>query len=49
MKVKVIPALKRFIESTNDGTSRAQSSRTRLRGKDFMSHDLTGSARRYSL
>jgi hypothetical protein len=48
MKVPVIPTLKRFIESTA-GAAEGQSGseRTRRRGKDFMTQDLTGSARRY--
>ena len=49
MKVQVIPTLKRFIETSTGGTAgRSGAERTRRRGKDFMTQDLTGSARRYA-
>jgi len=49
MKVKVIPTLKRVAEGTADGAaSRTRSENPRRRGKDFMTQDLTGSARRYA-
>lgn len=50
MTVRVLPALMRLIESKTDAVvSASGSARTRLRAKDFMYQDLTGSARRYTL
>jgi hypothetical protein len=49
MTVRVLPTLKRLIEGTTDAVvSASGSTRTRLRAKDFMYEDLTGSARRYT-
>ena len=49
MKVRVLPALKRFIEGTTGAATYASgSTRSRRRAKDFMFEDLTGSARRYA-
>ncbi len=50
MTVRVLPTLKRFIEGKADALVNASgSARTRLRAKDFMYQDLTGSARRFTL
>ncbi len=50
MMVRVLPSLKRLIEGKADAVvSASASARTRLRAKDFMYQDLTGSARRFTL
>lgn len=50
MTVRVLPTLKRLIEGKSEALVNASgSARTRLRAKDFMYQDLTGSARRFTL
>ncbi|MBN2205121.1 MAG: hypothetical protein JW767_08885 [Thermoleophilia bacterium] len=50
MTVRVLPTLKRLVEGkTGAAVNASGSARTRLRAKDFMHEDLTGSARRYTL
>jgi hypothetical protein len=48
MSVPVLPTIKRFIEGTaNVVFAPSGAGREQRRFKDFMSHDLTGSARFY--
>jgi hypothetical protein len=49
MTVRVLPSLKRFIEGTFAVRGASASAHGQRRAKDFMSQDLTGSARRYTL
>ena len=48
MTVRLLPTMQRFFEGTaNVGFAAACDSRGHRRAKDFMNHDLTGSARFY--
>jgi hypothetical protein len=48
MSVRVLPTIKRFFEGTaNVVFAPSGDAREQRRAKDFMSHDLTGSARFY--